>query len=61
MKIGSRVIVTDRTCSFFGQSGRVTQVTPHMMVHLDDERLPLRFGVSEVAEEPESVPMTGAE
>lgn len=61
MKIGSRVIVTERRCSFHGKSGRVTQITPYLLVHLDDERKPLRFGVSEVAEEPESVPMTGAE
>ncbi len=72
--VGDRVIMVDRyaerakcTCKklepswFDGMRGVITQVEP-TMVHLDGERLPMRFDERDlVCEEPSQVSMTGAE
>lgn len=61
MKLEARVVVIERRCSFHGQRGRVTQTTPHLMVLLDGEEKPLRFGESEVVEESQKQHVAGAE
>ena len=74
---GDEVVMRDRyaarapcTCrarhtvsSFDGMRGRVTQTKPYVMVHLDGERLPMRFDERDFDRvgEPSQVSMTGAE
>lgn len=48
MKVGDRVLVHEAWSSFQGQRGEVTQTKPFLMVLLDDESRPMRFGDSEV-------------
>lgn len=52
MIVGAAVIVIAPWSSFRGQRGRVTQREP-LMVLLDGERQPMRFGAREVVQEPE--------
>lgn len=75
--VHDRVVMVDRyaaravcTCPkvqpswFDGMTGKVTQVTPYVMVHIDGERLPLRFDERDFdkADDALSSPnMTGAE
>lgn len=58
-----RVIVSANWSSFYGMAGEVIQTSPHLMVRLDGDKFPMRFGEREVSPEPESssVNMTGAE
>lgn len=72
MRVGDRVEMVDRyrtTLHKFEPSwfdrlkGRVTQTAPYVMVHIDGERLPLRFDERDlvVIDGPSQPSMTGAE
>ncbi len=75
MRVGDRVVMVDRyaerrRCScktpdpswFDGMRGVVTRLTPTVMVHLHDERLPMVFDERDlVVVHDDEVSMTGAE
>ena len=62
MRAGQRVVVVASWSSFCGMRGKVMQVSPHLMVHLDGDAFPMRFGDREVApDESGQVSMTGCE
>lgn len=52
--VGERVIVCPGWGSFDWKHGVVTKVEPHVMVLLDDERLPMRFDDHLIIPEDES-------
>ena len=60
MRVGALVVVVAQWSSFHGQRGRVTQREP-LMVLLDGERQPMRFGEREVVEESEPRHMVAGE
>lgn len=59
--VGERVMVIAPWNTFFRQRGRVTQVTPYVMVLLDDERLPMRFDAGTLVAEQSERHVGGAE
>jgi len=60
--VGDLVLFVAPWNTFKGQRGRVTATTPHFMVLVDGDRLPMRFDVREVVEVDErSISLTGAE
>jgi hypothetical protein len=58
-RVGERVIVFPGWGSFDGKRGVVTQLAPYVMVHLDDERLPMRFDDHVLIPEEESASSIG--
>ncbi len=46
--VGDRVKVTAQWSSFHGLTGVVTQTRPHIMMLIDDDRLPIRVIEREV-------------
>lgn len=63
MRRDDRVLVTANWSSFCGMRGTVKSTQPHLMVLLDGDSYPIRFGERECSREPESstVNLTGAE
>lgn len=59
MKIGTRVEV--RVGSFTGVHGRVTQVVPFIMVLLEGEAKPMRYGETELLRLADEQHIGGAE
>ena len=48
MRLGGRVEVRSDWSMFTGQQGELVQAEPHLMVALDGEAEPLRFGEGEL-------------
>ncbi len=61
MIVGQRVVVRAAWSSFVGQLGVVTQARPYLMVRIEGERQPMRFGDAEVAPLSEPAHIGGAE
>lgn len=62
MRVKDRVRVTAAWSSFYGMRGRVTQVEPHIMIIIEGDVQPIRVGEREIVlDEPDEIPLTGAE
>ena len=49
MKLGDPIVVTAHWSSFYKMHGKVTQLTPHVMVKLEGDLFPIRVGEREIA------------
>lgn len=49
MKVGDRVVVVAMWSSFHTMKGRVTALTPHLMIIIDHDLHPIRVGEREIA------------
>ncbi len=58
---GDRVLVTAMWSTYVGMYGVVTATSPHLMIKLDGDRLPIRVGDREVSRSDAELAMTGAE
>lgn len=59
--VGEPVEVAAPWSSFWRKRGRVTQTQPYLMVHVEGERVPMRFGEGEVFSLESSKHVGGAE
>ncbi len=58
---GDRVLVTAQWSTYAGMYGVVTSTTPHLMIRLDGDRLPIRVSEREVSYADAEFTLTGAE
>jgi len=49
VNVGDRVEVHAQWCSFYRSRGVVTAVKPHLMIVVDGDTYPIRFGEREVS------------
>lgn len=61
MRVDATVVVVAGWSTFRARRGRVTATQPHLMVLLDGEPKPMRFGDREVVEESNPGPMVAGE
>ena len=62
MRKGDRALFVASWSSWRGMRGEVKETSPHLMILLDGDRLPIRVHPREcIPEEPSEVSLTGAE
>lgn len=62
MRVGERVRFVAAWSSFYGMTGAIVQMQPHIMILIDRDKHPIRVGEREIAvDEPSSQSLTGAE